>query len=408
MAIRWRRYHRGVAFRDDREALKQKTRDLEHELAEANRKLEAQQGEAERARQLEAELEAARNLLNRIEAKLPKPPVISDPSPGVRKFRAAILGTLGIGVVAGGAAVFLREPPVPAAVPSVAPGDPLGAQSGNGIQVSVDLRDLVKSTPSAAPLAPVKEVSVRWLGKAKTVTGTAIKPGASCSVDALLRSNHRHAVTVRCGDELLYRSTDKLEGTAHLSAGLDEQPGEKPGTARARIQWGDIGARNGPRTQASIDSAARSASAWRDTAPPYRVDIELAELSEPYEGAFDAKHSHDALLFQDRLERRAKVSKTSGKAPIANGAACVVSLMPAWSDRWNCRAMLACGKQVLYGAGSNGFSKCDAEAGKPLAFRDELLEGDPMMTWDIAKRSVTLVAEENGAQWSAELTVSEK
>jgi hypothetical protein len=397
-----------MAFRDDREVLKQKARDLERDLAEAESKLAAERGEARRAEKLEAELSAAKATLQRIEAQLAKPEVISR-NP-LRKT-LLVLGLIGAGV--GATFWLLRASPAPAPTSTVAaPADPLPTD-GTGIQINLDLRDRKKTLPprspesavTAAP-APVKEVTTRWVGKAKTVTGLPIKPGAGCSVDAVLRSNNRHEVTIRCGEEVLYRSTAKLEGTAHLSSGVRESPGELAGTARAAISWGDVGARSGPRTQASINSEARIASAWRDTVPPYRVDIEIAELSEPYQGTFDAKHSLEALAFKERVERSAKITKTKGKSPVAAGARCTVSVAPHWDDE--CRAKLTCGTHVVYGAGTTGFSKCDVADGKPTAFRDESLEGDPMLTWDIAKGTAALIVKDGEADWSADFSVSEK
>ncbi len=399
-----------MAFRDDREVLKQKARDLEQELAEANAKLDAQQSEAARAAQLEAELAAARATLERIEARLPK-------AGGRSKLPLLAAGVALAG--AGGAFLLMRSAeraPAAASAPEPSGATPNSALTmyRDGIQIDVDLRKSLKPVPGSsgtavpgagpAPALPVKEVTARWLGKAKTVTGLAIKPGAGCSVDAVLRSNNRHEVTVRCGEEVLYRSTDKLEGTASLSAGVRELVGDAPGTAQAAIAWGDVGARNGPRTQASIKSEARVASAWRDTAPPYRIDIELAELSEPYQGAFDAKHSHDALSFKERVVRQAKVKKTTGKAPVTVGAQCKVSVAPHWGEE--CRAKLTCGDRVLYGAGDTGFSKCDVSDGKPTAFRDDSLEGDPMLTWEITSGAMALLVKDDDADWSANFSVA--
>jgi hypothetical protein len=398
-------YHRAVAFRDDREVLKQRAQELEQSLAEANKKLDVQKSEAARAKQLEAELAAARATLDRIEGQLPKKSSRSQP------LALGAVALVGAAAVAGGA--WLLGRPSPGPMPSAAPTAEAAAASGEGIQLTVDLRDMQKRMPAQSGVAvpspappPAKEVTARWLGKAKTVTGLAIKPGAGCSVDAVLRSNNRHEVTVRCGDEVLYRSTDKLEGTAHLSAGVQELLGDAPGTARAAISWGDIGARNGPRAQASINSEAHVASAWRDTAPPYRVDIELSELSEPYQGAFDAKHSHDALPFKERVERRAKVQKTTGKSPLAVGAQCTVSVGPSWDDE--CRAKLTCGTRVLYGANNTGFAKCEVAEGKPTLFRDDSLEGDPMLTWDVVNRTIALVVDVRGDKWSADFSVASK
>jgi len=243
-----------VAFRDDREILKQKALDLERDLRAAESKLDAQRSETERVQKLEAELAEARAMLTRIEAQLPKPAASSG-------RRAAVLLVALVAVGVGGmlALTRSREPRPPMPTPVV-------------------LHQTAR--------APVVEVKAQWAGKAKTVTGMPIKVGSPCTVDAVLRSTQKHDISISCGDQVLYRSTDALEGMAQMSVGVEESPAPKQGSARAALGWNDIGARSGARAQASVNSQARVAAAWRETLPAYRVEIEIPELSAPYEGAF--------------------------------------------------------------------------------------------------------------------------
>lgn len=386
-----------MAFRDDREVLKQQARDLERQLTDAESKLEAQRGETERAQKLEAELAAARATLARIEAQLPKP------APAPNRTKIAIVGLLG--VAAGGGMWLMRSSPDPAPPPPAIVVQPTLPQS----------LPLTKAIEPVAPIAvptvagePIKEVSARWVGKAKTVTGTSIKVGAACHIDAVLRSNGEHDVTISCGKEVLYASTDKLEGMAQVSFKTDETPAQKPGTAHASLAWSDIGARSGARAQASLNSPARVAAAWRDTSPSYRVEIDIPELSTPYEGAFERLHSHEALAFQERVEQHARVTKTEGRAPVQMGAACALWLYPQWIGGHNCRAKITCGGRVLYGVGSNGYGGCEVVDGKLVAFNDNSHEGDPVLNWDVPRGTLSLVVKEGDAEWNAQLAVGSK
>jgi hypothetical protein len=385
-----------VAFRDDREVLKQRANDLERELAEANDKLEAQKGEADRVKKLEDELAEARGMLNRIEAKLPKQ---QDKNGG--KVAIAIFGVIGVGLAV---AVAMRGSTAPPPPPS-SNGDPLLEPTVVSPPAPRPVASVVETAQPAPREAPVAEVKAHWTGKAKRVTGAAVKVGSPCAVDAVLRASDKHEVTISCG-EVLYRSTDALSGESMMSSRVGEYAAEKPGHARAALAWDDIGTRTGPRTQASLDSQAHTASAWSETVPSFRVDIEIPTLSDAYEGAFQRLHSFDALAFKAGIERGVKVIKTKGGAPIQAGALCRARLSPNWGDRHNCRVLLWCGNHELYGSGTTGFTRCEVAEGKPTAFRDESLDGDPMLTWEIAKGTIALTDGEGNNQWSADFSVA--
>lgn len=387
-----------MAFRDDREVLKQKARDLEQMLAEANSKLDAQASEAARAKQLESELAAARATLERIEAQLPKP---------AGRSKLPLLLGAGVVLAVGGAAFLVMRPTEPAPVPpppmEVQPARPQLPLVTKPVETAAPIAPVATPTPIGEP---IKEVNARWVGKAKMVTGAPIKVGAACSVDAVLRSHSTHEVTISCGKEVLYASTDRLEGMAQLSNNADETPAQKPGTAQASLVWSDIGARSEARAQASVNSPARVAAAWRDTSPSYRVEVEIPELSTAYEGAFHPRHSHENLPFQERVEASAKVMRTGGRAPVQVGSACRVSLYPQWIGGLNCRAKVTCGNRVLYGIGSTGFGGCEVADGKVAAFNDNRHEGDPVLNWDVPRGTIALVVQEGDAEWNADFSVA--
>ncbi len=381
-----------MAFRDDRDALKHKAEDLEAQLKAAQAEIDRNRDEAGRAARLEQELAQAREMLQRIEAQLPaRAPRASASRVGLFVGGAVALAGLG------GFLLLRAEPaPVPPPVASVA------AVSPPAVQAPAPLATLPKVSPVAPPSPPVTAQRVRWPAKVKTATGLPLAKGAACSIDAVLRASKPHEVTVSCGAEILYRSTDKLEGMAHMSSGAGEQPGLAKDTAQARLKWDDVGARTGPRTQASLDTSARAAVAFRETAPAFRVELDVATWSEPY------PRDNSDLAFSTRVAQKAKVSSVAGAAPLKVGTACDVLLEPHYDPRHNCRAVVSCSGRTLYGAPGFGFSNCETKDGEPVAFRDETHGGDPVLRWDLVTGGLELVVQVGDQEWSAKLTTSNK
>lgn len=381
-----------MAFRDDRDAQKQKAEELQRALTAAEAELAAGREQAERTRELERELAAAKAHLARIEERLPAP----KPSRGVIWLAVACVG----GTAAIGAFLLVRssapppEHPSPAVQPvAVVPPTPVVTTP------PVNPVPTVSPTPEG-PIPPMRETTAVWRAKVKSATGLPLAVGSACEIESVWGNRRGREVVVRCGKEVLYRSTDKLEGMAQMGHDFIEELGDAPSTARGTLTWNDVGSRSGPRTQASIDTGVSSAAAWRETAPAFRVELTVATLSDPY------PYDDSTLAFSERLKRKAKVEKVQGKAPIRPGASCDVHLAPALVETMNCRALVTCGGQVLYGGPHRGFGVCEAKDDKPTRFADETHDGDPVLRWDIPAGKLELVVQKDGSEWSADLAVA--
>lgn len=380
-----------MAFRDDRDAQKQKAEELQRALTAAEAELAAGREQAERTRELERELAAAKAHLARIEERLPAPKSSS---------RAVWLALAGVGVTgAVGAFLLARSPaPIPehaaVAVEPVAVAPPLALTTR-----PVTPAPSVSPTPEG-PIPPMRETTAIWRAKVKSATGLPLAVGSACEVESVWGNRRGREVVVRCGKEVLYRSTDKLEGMAQMGHDFIESIGDAPATARGTLTWNDVGSRSGPRTQASVDTGASSAAAWRETAPAFRVELTVAPLSDPY------PYDDSTLAFSERIKQKAKVEKIQGKAPIRPGASCDVRLTPEIDEKMNCRALVKCGAQIVYGGTYSGLSTCEAKDGKPTRFADESHDGDPVLRWDILAGKLELVVQKDGSEWSAELAVA--
>ncbi len=380
-----------MAFRDDRDAQKQKAEELQRALTAAEAELAAGREQAERTRELERELAAAKAHLARIEERLPAP----KPS-----RRAVWLAVATVGVAGTAGAFLLARSPAPSPEHAPVAVQPIAVAAPTPLVTTKPVTPIptVHATPEG-PIPPMRETTAIWRAKVKSATGLPLAVGSACEVESIWGNRRGREVVVRCGKEVLYRSTDKLEGMAQMGHDFIERIGDAPSTARGTLTWNDVGSRSGPRTQASIDTGVSSAAAWRETAPAFRVELTVAPLSDPY------PYDDSTLAFSERIKQKAKVEKVQGKAPVRPGASCDVRLTPEIDEKLTCRALVKCGAQIVYGGPYLGLSTCETKDGKPTRFADEAHDGDPVLRWDIPAGKLELVVQKDGSEWSAELTV---
>jgi hypothetical protein len=210
-------------------------------------------------------------------------------------------------------------------------------------------------------------------------------------------------VHIECGGKLLYSSTDALEGMSSTSFSHIELPAAEVGLTRHAMTYQDQGTRTGARTQASVNSPEHAASAWRDGAPAFRVDIDLDELSSAAAPLHPA-HTEAALPFAERLHRKGTVRAVTGDAPVRAGASCEVSLLPVWGKR--CRARVRCGGETLYGAGTSGYLDCHVNEGRPVRARDTVQDSDPAVELDVTEGTVTVDDQTQARKFTAQIALS--
>jgi hypothetical protein len=370
-----------VAFRDDREALRLRTAELEAELDAAEKQLDQQREQREHNKLLKEELVRTRERLHAMEKRM------SGRSGGGAGI--ALLGALFAVVFIGGIVAFLT---VRSAAPApVVVGPPLEQQPA-------------AVAPVPAPAQPVREVKTKWKGRVKTATGMDLKPGTECELAAALRSPSGTELALSCGGTALYKSTDQLEGMSQHSHGIGELPGPDAGTALHYLKWDDIGSRTGARSQASIDTKLGVAAAWRETQPIFRVEIEMESLSQPATGTLEAGHSEASLPFAKRIDIPGKAARVSGPAPVKVGTACSLALSPVWGPEQNCRAVVSCGETILYGDHVTGFNKCELAEGEPASFDDAKHDdADGVLAWKRGGGPAKVAGMAGSQEWTVEI-----
>lgn len=373
-----------MAFRDDREALRQQNESLQHELDSTERELAEKRERAEEADRLEKELKQAQARIDRLEGR-PRP------QQGRALTVVAAAGAAMVVLAAGVAYLIVHEPAVvPLAGGLVAPGAPVVTSPG--------------ATATAAPPEP-RQVERVWTGKVQRAEGMKLAAGTPCRVLATLRyPKGSPTVEIECGGKFLYRSTDQLEGMSSTSSGHAELPGGAAGQTRHSLAYQDQGSRTGARTQASINSPQNAAAAWSESAPAFRVDIALDELSAPGP-ALDPTHTPEALPFAEAVQRKGKVEAVTGTAPVAAGAACELTLTPSWGKP-GCRARVRCGEEVLYGAGSSGYLECEVAGGKATRARDTVQDGDPAVDIDLVGGEMVVDDRTQASPYTATIALS--
>jgi len=277
-----------MAYRDERDALRERVQSLEQNLGEAQKELsDARANEHKQARveEIERRMREAERDLRMLSAELaavrgvtPRP----QGNKGTLVFVAAG-AVLGLAPVAATAAFLLIGRPAPTPPPRVVqqPEEPAVVNAP------------VPPTPEPpAPIPPPptakRQVTASWKGKVTRATGLGIAPGAACEITAKLEGNGQDgkvtALDVLCGGKPLYRSSDRLEGMSMNSAGFAEIAGKEAGTLVYAIKYTDTGSRAGPRTQASLDTTQSVGAAWSEVVPAFRVDFSVAQESAPVRG----------------------------------------------------------------------------------------------------------------------------
>jgi hypothetical protein len=138
------------------------------------------------------------------------------------------------------------------------------------------------------PPAPARQVNAQWAGKVTRIKDLVGSLGAPCIVDATLEiEGDKQRVTqlsVKCGNQKVYDSSEQLDGMSMSNWGMAEEPGKEAGTFAYSVKYSDTGARSGPRTQASIDTLHGQGAVWSEIIPIFRVEFSLPTFSAPVKG----------------------------------------------------------------------------------------------------------------------------
>lgn len=382
-----------MEYRDERDALRARLESLETELASAR-------AESERMVATENALLAARRENEALRAELGR----LGPAPK-RSAAAFVLPAVALVFVAAGGVFFLIAR-APAPSPPLAPIEPFPAAE----------------EPPARPVAPrpepeperaksPRQAAVEWSARVVKSTGLPFAVGTPCTVRAALASDGssgaQPGVSIACAGKVLYDSAHALSGMANLSYGVEELPGESEGAFRYALSYEDQGPRTGERGQASVSTFERTASAWKDTAPAYRVELALDELSSASVGAALFVENEGARApFRRVVRRKGTVTAASGTGLVRAGEACDVEVRPAFGkDR--CRVWVRCGGATLYGASGGGFAQCGVEGDAPFAATDtgpSSKDQDPMLELALGRQTLT-VRDDTPNPWSVDVAL---
>ncbi|MCC6554003.1 MAG: hypothetical protein IT372_13415 [Polyangiaceae bacterium] len=275
-----------MGYREERDALQARAEGLEQELAETRGQLDRAQQELQRSAdpraridQLERDLMAAQRALGDLRAQIDRTP--RRRSPG--RTLALVLGATSMALGVAGAAAMLRVR-APAAPPvSVQPGPPMPPPP-RPAPPNVERGPV----PVQEPARPAIQREARWAATVKAAQGFPVGAGSACEVKATLSGGGQEIdvvdVEARCGDRVLYRSTDELHGMSMLSSSATERASDKRGALRYTLAYNDTGERAGMKAQISLRTESREARVWRTNVPSFQVDLKIDELSAPVVG----------------------------------------------------------------------------------------------------------------------------
>lgn len=267
-------------YRDERDALRGRVDNLEQQLGEAKRELDAQHGDDRQARiaRIEQQMGQAQRLLDGLGTELAalqgKRP---QRSPVLTIAVAVAMVTLGAGVA--GFLMVRRAAEPPIAVRAVPPPP---------LELVEPAAKTPPSPPTRAPQPASRRAHAAWSGKVTRSTGSAPPPGTACTVEATLGAAKEGVdaaeLTVTCGGKVLYRSADPLEGMSMNGSQGMERAGAEAGSLVYTLAYDDKGPRSGARNEVSLDTAAGVGAVWRTSVPAFHVDFSVVQQSAPVKG----------------------------------------------------------------------------------------------------------------------------
>lgn len=274
-------------YRDDRDALRGRIEGLEQDLEEARRAQETDEAKRARIHQVEARMRETEENLRVMRAELEA--LGASPPPKQQKLANKSAGPMLVAMVtlffaAVTAAFFLARKPA-RSYASVNP-----PPTFTPAFTSAPIPEI----PTDDPLKPStnRQVKAQWDGKITKMQSFGGLPGSPCVVTATLENSEGDGrvadLSVYCNGKPIYQSTDQLSGVSSTGYAIGEGPGKSAGTFAYTLNYSDIGARSGPRTQVSIDTTHGQGVVWSDIVPVFRVEFSVAKQSDSVKG--------DALL----------------------------------------------------------------------------------------------------------------
>jgi len=252
-------------YRDEREVLRDEVFALRREVEQAR-------ADQERLVVAEKELAAARLEL----ARVTKPRGQNSGAGIVVVGVAAAVLLIGAGL-----AVFVLRAggPRPPSRPTEKPAAVVTATPAKAAPTPIP-----PPTPVPTP-PPPRRAHVQWRATVTKTQGVAVAVGSTCTIDGDVVGDdegmHVEDVVVRCGTHALYEQRCELEGTSSLDSDAEQHGGTKQGTWSYGLVFSDVGVRGPACNQVMLDSQKKLGKVWSENLPDFRVDLAVAQNSEP-------------------------------------------------------------------------------------------------------------------------------
>lgn len=271
-------------YRDDRDALRGRIEGLEQDLEQARRAQETEEAKRARIHQVEARMRETEENLRVMQAELEA--LGAAPPQKQQKLANKSAGPLIVAMVtlffaAVSAAFFVARKPAH----SNAPVNP--SPTFTPAFTSAPIPEIPADDPLKPPAA-TRQVKAQWDGKITRMQSFGGVPGSPCVVTAMLENHEGDGrvaeLSVFCNGKPIYQSTDQLSGVSSTGYAIGEGPGKSAGTFAYVLNYSDIGARSGPRTQVSIDTTHGQGVVWSDIVPVFRVEFSVNKQSDSVKG----------------------------------------------------------------------------------------------------------------------------
>ena len=414
-------HHPRMAFRDDRDALRARAEALESDIADLQQKLERasdallqqeekdDRDEAEMA-SLRDEVQSLRKRLGVAESsretgkggarkrKQDKPDssfrlanANANPTPALAQRRSWVFVGVATAVAVVGAAAFVLQGSSRDKTPDV------GKPTDDSATVEPP-KIPTPGTGAVNPPPPAGPQSAVFAAEVVTAEGLPLEPGSGCVFEVGLGpAPSVQTVRLVCGAPL-YDSTMSAgtEMTVHESS-IALVP-DSSGLVE-RLSYRDTGMRTGMRPQLRIDSLVGSADIWRDTDPAFRLHLRVDDRS-----AAVLDTSAQSSVATDRGFRlHAVVTHRSGPTPTIPRDGCDVFAHPDPSgESYNCRVLVSCGGDLLYGARNTGYNACTIADQTFDVVNDEgttAVNADPILHLERAERRMTVADGDASERW---------
>lgn len=400
-----------MAFRNDYEAQRARIsaleRDLERTREELERRDETAAAAETRIQSLERELEAARKKLARMKPE----------SSGQPKALAIGLMALGGVVLAASAGSVLLSERV---INSTAPPPPLEGPHASSEPTSDPHPE---RRPEPTPARPtVGEISVVHQAVVREVQAwPPVQVGDRCRIETTVKPRpdalRIGRIAVRCGATVLYDSAAPNTGFVMSSIAGQAFERRAPGGGERyayTVLYQDLGMRALPQAQFVLNTQKHSGRVFRSPESEGSIALDILEQwSEPREGEPLLEASSAALAFDEELSAELLLRSVEGPAPVQARPrpSCTLRIRPELAEeRLNCRVLLRCEGELLYGADTTGFSRCELDdEGRLIRATDPVAttDGDPELHFDREAGTLTLRDEPAAGAWTARFALAQ-